>query len=158
MDEDYVPTPKRKSSCSLSSPPSVSLQIPCTPKSHSFCFVCKKPGPKLIVVSSQARFSIFLQNEIIIPAGSRCCPGHMYQDNFTSEAVSQVKSAYDPQVLVDRTLCYSPCFFFFFKMLPPPPLFFFFFFFNIDFFSYKQHFATVYVSLYDIYTLDTIKQ
>ena len=46
VDEDYVPTPKRKSSCSLSSPPSVSLQIPCTSKSHSFCFVCKKPGPK----------------------------------------------------------------------------------------------------------------
>ena len=33
-------------------------------------------------------------------------------------------------------------------MLPPP---FFFFFLNIDFFSYKQHFATFYVSLYDIY-------
>jgi hypothetical protein len=79
-------------------------------KYHFFCFVCKKPGPKLIVVSSQARFSIFLQNEIIIPAGSRCCPGHMYQDNFTSEAVSQVKSTYHPQVLVDRTLCYSPFF------------------------------------------------
>ena len=27
----------------------------------------------------------------------------------------------------------------------------FFFFLNIDFFSYKQHFATFYVSLYDIY-------
>jgi hypothetical protein len=33
-----------------------------------------------------------------------------------------------------------------------------FFFFNIDFFSYKQHFATFYVSLYDIYTINTIKQ
>jgi hypothetical protein len=99
VDEDYVPTPKRKSSCSLSSPPSVSLQISCTSKSHSFCFVCKKPGPKLIVVSSQARFSIFLQNEIIILAGSHCCPGHMYQDNFTSEAVSQVKSTYNHSIL-----------------------------------------------------------
>jgi hypothetical protein len=44
------------------------------------------------------------------------------------------------QVLVDRTLCCS------------------FFFFNIDFLSYKQHFATFYVSLYDIYTINTIKQ
>ena len=102
MDEDYVPTPKCKSSYSLSSPPSVSLQIPCTSKSLSFCFVCKKPGPKLIVVSSQARFSIFLQDEIILPAGSRCCPGHMYQDNFTSEAVSQVKSTYDHSI-INRT-------------------------------------------------------
>ena len=36
----------------------------------------------------------------------------------------------------------------------PPPLFFL----NIDFFLYKQHFATLYVSLYDIYTINTIKQ
>jgi hypothetical protein len=36
--------------------------------------------------------------------------------------------------------------------------FFFFFFFSIDFFSYKQHFATFYVSLYDIYAINTIKQ
>ena len=35
---------------------------------------------------------------------------------------------------------------------------FFSFFFNIDFFSYKKHFATFYVSLYDIYTINTIKQ
>jgi hypothetical protein len=53
-------------------------------------------------VSSQAPFFIFLQNEIIIPAGSRCCPGHMYQDNFTSEAVSQVKSTYDHSI-INRT-------------------------------------------------------
>ena len=42
--------------------------------------------------------------------------------------------------------------------LSPPPPFFLFFFFNIDFFSYKQHFTTFYVSLYDIYTINTIKQ
>ena len=52
------------------------------------------------------------------------------------------KSWCTTQVRVDRTLC---C----------PPLFFF----NIDFFfSYKQHFATFYVSLYDIYTINIIKQ
>ena len=50
-------------------------------------------------MSSQGRFSIFLQNEIIIPAGSRCCPEHMYQDDFTSEAVSEVKSTYDHSIL-----------------------------------------------------------
>jgi hypothetical protein len=41
------------------------------------------------------------------------------------------------QLRMDRTLC---C----------PPLFFFFFFWTSIFFSYKQHFATFYVSLYDI--------
>ena len=46
-----------------------------------------------------------------------------------------------------------PSFFFlsfFLKMFPHPP---FLIFFNIDFISYKQHFATFYVSLYDIYTI-----
>ena len=32
------------------------------------------------------------------------------------------------------------------------------FFLTSTFFSYKQHFATFYVSLYDIYTINTIKQ
>jgi hypothetical protein len=55
------------------------------------------------------------------------------------------------QVLVDRTLCCS--LFFSFNLRWWPPLFF-----NIDIFSYKQHFSTFYVSLYDIYTINTIKQ
>ena len=41
---------------------------------------------------------------------------------------------------------------------PPPPPPFFFFYKHRLFFSYKQHFATFYVSLYDIYTINTIKQ
>jgi hypothetical protein len=45
--------------------------------------------------------------------------------------------------------------FFFYFLLDVAPSFFFL---NIDFFSYKQHFATFYVSLYDIYTINTIKQ
>jgi hypothetical protein len=64
-------------------------------------------------------------------------------------------------VRVDRTICCPPFFFFFFfiyRCCPPPLFFVLFVFLNIDFFSYKQHFATFYVSLYDIYTINTIKQ
>jgi hypothetical protein len=46
--------------------------------SHSTCFVCKKRGPKLIVASASVRFNCFLYNNIIVPAGSRCCPGHSW--------------------------------------------------------------------------------
>ena len=38
-------------------------------------------------------------------------------------------------------------------LIAPPP-----FPFNIDFFSCTQHVATLYVSLDDIYTINTIKQ
>ena len=56
-----------------------------------------------------------------------------------------------PQVRMDRTLCCPPFFFFFFFLIDaaPPPFFVFFVYLNIDFFSYEQHFATFYVSLYD---------
>ncbi|CAC5389445.1 unnamed protein product [Mytilus coruscus] len=100
-DEDYVPPAKRRSTV-LSSPPSVSLSIPSTSKSHSYCFICKKPGPKLIVVQSQARFSTFLKKEVIIPAGCRCCPGHLMEDNFTEDAISKINCTND-NVLLNRS-------------------------------------------------------
>jgi hypothetical protein len=61
---------------------------------------------------------------------------------FTNVSIPTGTCGQDPMI--------TPPFFFLF--------FFFFFFYNIDFFSYKQHFATFYVSLYDIYTINTIKQ
>ncbi|CAC5377201.1 unnamed protein product [Mytilus coruscus] len=101
-DADYVPPAKRRSTV-LSSPPSVSLSIPLTSKSHSYCFICKKkPGPKLIVVPSQARFSTFLKKEVIIPAGCRCCPGHLMEDNFTEDAISKINCTND-NVLLNRS-------------------------------------------------------
>ncbi|VDI47387.1 Hypothetical predicted protein [Mytilus galloprovincialis] len=88
-DEDYVP-PARRRSTVLSSPPSVSLSIPSTSKSHSYCFICKKPGPKLIVV--------------IIPAGCRCCPGHLTEDNFTEDAISKINCTNDNVILNRSTI------------------------------------------------------
>ncbi|XP_062614066.1 uncharacterized protein LOC134275791 [Saccostrea cucullata] len=84
-DSDYFPTPKRPKSRAIASPPSVTLAIPSTFKSHSSCFLCKRRGPKLVVVSSKARYDVFMKHEIIIPAGSRCCPNHLYEDNFVSD-------------------------------------------------------------------------
>lgn len=59
------------------SPPSVT---PCTSRGHAMCCICKRPGPKLVVVPVDLRHRIFLSNEIIIPAGSRCCPNHLQQN------------------------------------------------------------------------------
>ena len=74
-DEDFNPPVPKKSA--IASPPSVRLSIPTTPKSHSRCFICKRPGPKLIVVPSEARFSAFAEHNVIIKSGTRCCPVHM---------------------------------------------------------------------------------
>ncbi|CAC5379472.1 unnamed protein product [Mytilus coruscus] len=72
-DPDFMPTsaPKR---AKLSSPLSISLPISSTIKGHAQCCLCKKRGPKRMVVPQEARFNTFLEKNIIIPAGSRCCP------------------------------------------------------------------------------------
>ncbi|CAC5355061.1 unnamed protein product [Mytilus coruscus] len=55
--------------------------------SHSTCFVCRKRGPKLIVVSSSTRLNTFVQKNIIIPAGANGCPGHISDENFSEQAL-----------------------------------------------------------------------
>lgn len=48
------------SSISLSSPPSVKLQILSTAKSYARCFVCKKHGPKLLLYHHLLEFQRLL--------------------------------------------------------------------------------------------------
>lgn len=69
-NDEYIPTPKRPKSNAVSSPPSISLSIPSTPKGHARCFLCKRPGPKPVAVPAKARFNVFMNCEIILPAGS----------------------------------------------------------------------------------------
>lgn len=92
-NDEYIPTPKRPKSSALSSPPSISLSIPSTPKSHAQCFLCKRPGPKLVVVPSNARFDVFMNCEIIVPAGSRCCPNHLENGEFKADMLHSIKTA-----------------------------------------------------------------
>ena len=91
-NDEYIPTPKRPKSSALSSPPSISLSIPSTPKSHAQCFLCKRPGPKLVVVPSNARFDVFMNCEIIVPAGSRCCPNHLENSEFKANMLHRIKT------------------------------------------------------------------
>lgn len=62
------------------SPPSVTLPFPCTTRGHSSCCLCKRPGPKLVVVPVDVRHRIFISHEIVIPAGARCCPNHLQRN------------------------------------------------------------------------------
>ncbi|VDI65719.1 Hypothetical predicted protein [Mytilus galloprovincialis] len=92
-DPDFMPpsAPKR---AKLSSPLSISLPISSTIKGHAQCCLCKKRGPKLMVVPQEARFNTFLEKNIIIPAGSRCCPRHLCTEGFTKEANEDITSVY----------------------------------------------------------------
>lgn len=88
--------PERKQinarNAAIHSPPSVTLTVPSTSSSHSSCFICRKPGPKLVVVSSNERHSVFLQQGVLIPPGSRCCTRHLPNGRFTEEALEKISS------------------------------------------------------------------
>lgn len=93
-------TARQDRSNAVSSPPSVCLPIQTTAKSHAYCIICKKPGPKLIVISADVRFKVFMVYNILIPKGSRCCPCHVM--NGTIEDVTKTQSLFD-QTTVNKT-------------------------------------------------------
>ena len=85
----------------LASPPSVSLALKSTVKTHAYCVVCKKPGPKLVVVSPECRTAVFVEHNVLIPSGNRCCPAHIKDGRFKSEAICQLPTT--EHTLVNRT-------------------------------------------------------
>ncbi|CAC5360913.1 unnamed protein product [Mytilus coruscus] len=81
-DQDFIPPKVARTSKQLSSPPSVCLNIPGASNSHARCVVCKTPGPKFLVVSSDARVQAFIDGNVLIPAGARCCSSHFQENGF----------------------------------------------------------------------------
>lgn len=83
LPSSSIQSPDRKKRASnVQSPPSVSLPIQSTAKRHAYCVLCRKPGPMLIVVPSEARFKVYLCHNLFIPSGSRCCPSHFTNNLF----------------------------------------------------------------------------
>ncbi|CAC5376895.1 unnamed protein product [Mytilus coruscus] len=86
---DVLPTANTSQQTHVSTK-TITLSLSSIGGSHSTCFVCRKRGPKLIVVSSSTRLNTFVQRNIIIiiiPAGARCCPGHISDENFSEQAL-----------------------------------------------------------------------
>ncbi|XP_061191748.1 uncharacterized protein LOC133199988 [Saccostrea echinata] len=86
-------------------PQDISLQLKSTAKTHAYCIVCKKPGPKLIVVSPECRTAVFIEHNVLIPSGNRCCPGHLENGRFTSAAIQQLPTT--DHAFVNRTTILS---------------------------------------------------
>ncbi|XP_061176014.1 uncharacterized protein LOC133184966 [Saccostrea echinata] len=98
-------SPKRTKLTEISSPPSVALPFSSSTKSHGYCFVCKKPGPKLISLSNQARLHVLIIGEIIIPSGARCCTGHLINGKLSEKAIENIKTS--EGVMLNRTAVYN---------------------------------------------------
>ena len=92
-DDPSIASPKRAKRTTVSSPPSVSLPISSSSQSHGYCFVCKKPGPKLISVSHHARLLVFIRRGVIISSGARCCASHLQNGKIKDEAIHRIKTS-----------------------------------------------------------------
>ncbi|XP_061168891.1 uncharacterized protein LOC133178157 [Saccostrea echinata] len=93
---------RKKRATNIQSPPSVILPIHSTVKSHAYCVLCKKPGPKLIVVSTETRFKVFISHNVLIPSGARCCPSHFTNGRLTYESLEIIPGTKDHS-FVNRT-------------------------------------------------------
>jgi hypothetical protein len=70
----------------------IALPISTTGQSHSRCFICGKPGPKLVRIKKEARHDIFIELNIILSKGARCCPKHLTENSFCKEAFMLLKN------------------------------------------------------------------
>lgn len=96
-------SPKRSKCMPVSSAPSIALPLSSSSRCHSYCFVCIKPGSKLLSVTNQERMDVFVRKEkvIVIPPGERCCAGHLISGKLSDDAVQKIKT--NDSVLLNRT-------------------------------------------------------
>lgn len=93
LDPDYRPQPE---SSNITSPKSIQLGIPATPRSHKYCVVCKKSGNNrnhLIVVPEKARTQAFVETGIFIDSRNRSCKSHIYMSYFNKASLCLLQSS-----------------------------------------------------------------
>ncbi|CAC5390289.1 unnamed protein product [Mytilus coruscus] len=89
-DVVYQP-PAKRAKQDLCSPKHISLPFQSVKgPSHSSCCICKRRGHKFVVVPSCIRNNVFIEKNVIVPAGSRCCPGHIDGDLLKDDAMKQI--------------------------------------------------------------------
>jgi hypothetical protein len=79
---------ERKNSSKIVEDDLITVHIPRTYASHQWCIKCKRSDKKLHRVSDDIITSVFIQKNILIPYGARCCAIHFDEfDNLkTSES------------------------------------------------------------------------
>lgn len=87
----HQPHQNESSTKTQSSPPSISLPIPSTSKSHAYCCICKKSGSRLVVISQLCRTTAFVEQNVILPPGNRCCSQHLQDGILTEDAAKQLQ-------------------------------------------------------------------
>ncbi|XP_060085720.1 uncharacterized protein LOC132565127 [Ylistrum balloti] len=74
----------------LSSPRNITLSIPSTGSSHKKCFVCNTYPKKLVVISRDAKYDLFLRKGVLVPFGARCCSHHIEDGLLQNDACENI--------------------------------------------------------------------
>ena len=92
-DPIYIQPEQTQKENIVQSPKNITLPMASVSgSSHSTCCVCKKRGGKLINVPTNSRYLCLIEHNIIIPAGSRCCPSHIKEGKINTVSVEQMKT------------------------------------------------------------------
>ena len=57
-------------------------------QTHAYCCICKKPGPKLVIIPTESRTAVFVERNFLIPHENSCCPVHFDNGAISSDAFS----------------------------------------------------------------------
>ncbi|WAR16805.1 hypothetical protein MAR_031399 [Mya arenaria] len=85
---------ERHEGCALNDsvlPTKVTMTIRSTGYTHSRWFICDKPGPKLVRVRKDARHQLFIDQNILLSSGARCCPKHICGKYLTDISLQLIK-------------------------------------------------------------------
>jgi hypothetical protein len=74
----------------------ISVNIPRTYASHQWCIICKRSDKKLHRVSDEIITSVFIQKNILIPYGARCCAIHFDEFyNLKTNEIDKIETVQD---------------------------------------------------------------
>ncbi|XP_071172158.1 uncharacterized protein [Mytilus edulis] len=104
-DTEYVPPAKYARCHPCKSPPSIALPIPSAGGGHSQCVVCKRRGPKLVVIPTNARFYIFwinLYSQLVADVvQDTCAMKYFYLMHLTEFHIRSLSSIFNRTDLMD---------------------------------------------------------
>ena len=102
-NEEHTRIPRKRMRVTIDEPesnssPSLTVLIPRKTKSHAYCCICKRAGPKLVVVPGEVSFSVLLCRNIIIKEGSSCCPSHIADGTINPDLLKELNTVHSTEL------------------------------------------------------------
>ncbi|CAF3025401.1 unnamed protein product, partial [Rotaria sp. Silwood2] len=90
-DDENIESGTAASSNDLVNTNIVTLPLNITISCHYRCVVCREVMNSTVTVSDQDRDLLFIKSNILIPKGSRCCPGHVVNERLRIDDLNKIR-------------------------------------------------------------------